>query len=229
MLQCGGAWSRRARRGDAAPHRRAARAPARRRPARRPARPGRLRAHPLPAALRRPAAAPRPGDGGRRPTGAGVRRRADRRHGPRRPAVRRGSCSRSCARDGVTVVLTTHYMDEAEQLADQIHIIDRGRLIASGTPFELTRGGGSRPSGWSSPSRSPTARPSRCAGRSAPTPRSRQLNEVSLLSPVRPTPPPWPRLARGARSTACCPSRSPWASAPSRTSSSSSPGGSWRP
>jgi len=45
--------------------------------------------------------------------------------------------------DGVTVVLTTHYLDEAEHLADQVHIIDRGRLIASGTPFELTRGGGS--------------------------------------------------------------------------------------
>jgi ABC-2 type transport system ATP-binding protein len=44
--------------------------------------------------------------------------------------------------DGVTVVLTTHYMDEAERLADRIHIIDRGRLIASGTPIELTRGGG---------------------------------------------------------------------------------------
>jgi ABC-2 type transport system ATP-binding protein len=43
--------------------------------------------------------------------------------------------------DGVTVVLTTHYMDEAERLADQIHIIDRGRLIATGTPMELTRGG----------------------------------------------------------------------------------------
>ncbi len=43
--------------------------------------------------------------------------------------------------DGVTVVLTTHYMDEAERLADHIHIIDRGRLIASGTPLELTRGG----------------------------------------------------------------------------------------
>jgi len=43
-------------------------------------------------------------------------------------------------RDGVTVVLTTHYMDEAERLADRIHIIDRGRLIASGTPEELTRG-----------------------------------------------------------------------------------------
>jgi ABC-2 type transport system ATP-binding protein len=43
--------------------------------------------------------------------------------------------------DGVTVVLTTHYMDEAERLADHIHIIDHGRLIASGTPLELTRGG----------------------------------------------------------------------------------------
>ncbi len=43
--------------------------------------------------------------------------------------------------DGVTVVLTTHYMDEAEKLADQIHIVDRGRMVASGTPIELTRGG----------------------------------------------------------------------------------------
>ncbi|MEI5676368.1 ABC transporter ATP-binding protein [Nocardioides sp. CCNWLW212] len=43
--------------------------------------------------------------------------------------------------DGVSVVLTTHYMDEAERLADRIHIIDRGRLIASGSPLELTRGG----------------------------------------------------------------------------------------
>ncbi|KQW53799.1 spermidine/putrescine ABC transporter ATP-binding protein [Nocardioides sp. Root1257] len=43
-------------------------------------------------------------------------------------------------RSGVTVVLTTHYLEEAEQLADQVHIIDRGRLIASGTPEELTRG-----------------------------------------------------------------------------------------
>ena len=43
--------------------------------------------------------------------------------------------------DGVTVVLTTHYMDEAERLADRIHIIDRGRLIATGSPLELTRGG----------------------------------------------------------------------------------------
>ncbi|HET8604236.1 MAG TPA: ABC transporter ATP-binding protein [Marmoricola sp.] len=43
---------------------------------------------------------------------------------------------------GVTVVLTTHFMDEAERLADRIHIIDHGRMIASGTPLELTRGPG---------------------------------------------------------------------------------------
>jgi ABC-2 type transport system ATP-binding protein len=43
--------------------------------------------------------------------------------------------------DGVTTVLTTHYLDEAERLADQVHIIDRGRVIASGAPHELTRGG----------------------------------------------------------------------------------------
>jgi ABC-2 type transport system ATP-binding protein len=44
--------------------------------------------------------------------------------------------------DGVTIVLTTHYMEEAERLADRVHVIDRGRLIASGTPSELTRAGG---------------------------------------------------------------------------------------
>ncbi len=46
--------------------------------------------------------------------------------------------------DGVTTVLTTHYLDEAERLADTVHIIDRGRVIASGTPAELTRGGQDR-------------------------------------------------------------------------------------
>ncbi|UMG94987.1 AAA family ATPase [Nocardioides sp. TF02-7] len=43
--------------------------------------------------------------------------------------------------DGVTVVLTTHYLEEAERLADRVHILDHGRLVASGSPLELTRGG----------------------------------------------------------------------------------------
>lgn len=39
--------------------------------------------------------------------------------------------------DGVTIILTTHLMDEAEALADQVVIIDHGRLVATGTPAEL--------------------------------------------------------------------------------------------
>ncbi len=39
---------------------------------------------------------------------------------------------------GVTVVLTTHAMDEAEQLCDRVAIVDRGRLVACGSPHELT-------------------------------------------------------------------------------------------
>lgn len=44
--------------------------------------------------------------------------------------------------DGVTLVLTTHYMEEAERLADRVGIVNRGRLLAEGTPGELTAGGG---------------------------------------------------------------------------------------
>jgi ABC-2 type transport system ATP-binding protein len=39
--------------------------------------------------------------------------------------------------EGVTVFLTTHYMDEAERVAHRVAIIDRGRIVAQGTPHEL--------------------------------------------------------------------------------------------
>jgi ABC-2 type transport system ATP-binding protein len=42
---------------------------------------------------------------------------------------------------GVTVVLTTHAMDEAERLADSVVIINGGRLVATGSPAELTASG----------------------------------------------------------------------------------------
>jgi ABC-2 type transport system ATP-binding protein len=42
---------------------------------------------------------------------------------------------------GVTIVLTTHAMDEAEALADAIYILDRGRVAVSGTVSELTSSG----------------------------------------------------------------------------------------
>ncbi len=38
---------------------------------------------------------------------------------------------------GVTLVLTTHYMDEAEQLCDRLVIMDHGRIVAEGSPWEL--------------------------------------------------------------------------------------------
>lgn len=42
---------------------------------------------------------------------------------------------------GVTTVLTTHYMDEAEALSNQIYIVDAGRVIAAGTPHQLVGDG----------------------------------------------------------------------------------------
>ena len=39
--------------------------------------------------------------------------------------------------DGVTVFLTTQYLEEAEELADRIALLDRGRLVAEGTAEEL--------------------------------------------------------------------------------------------
>jgi len=50
---------------------------------------------------------------------------------------------RDLAADGVTVLLTTQYLDEADQLADDIAVIDHGRVIAGGTQHELkTKVGG---------------------------------------------------------------------------------------
>jgi oleandomycin transport system ATP-binding protein len=44
---------------------------------------------------------------------------------------------RSLVADGVTVLLTTQYLEEADALADDISVIDHGKVIAHGTPAEL--------------------------------------------------------------------------------------------
>src|SRR5262245_22389429 len=44
---------------------------------------------------------------------------------------------RLAADEGVTILLTTHYLEEADRLAAQLAIVDRGRVVAAGTPDEL--------------------------------------------------------------------------------------------
>ncbi len=62
------------------------------------------------------------------------------------PAARRGAWQtiRSLRELGKTVLLTTHYLDEAQELADRVAIIKGGRILAEGSPSELGVGGGSR-------------------------------------------------------------------------------------
>jgi len=47
--------------------------------------------------------------------------------------------TRALVADGVTVLLTTQNLDEADQLADRIAVLDQGRLVAEGTPSQLKR------------------------------------------------------------------------------------------
>ena len=59
------------------------------------------------------------------------------------PQARRGTWEliSKLRADGVSVVLTTHFLDEAEQLADTVVVVDGGRVVAAGAPADLTRAG----------------------------------------------------------------------------------------
>ena len=114
-----------------------ARAAHRRDPGRR--RPPRQGRRLLPLALgRHAAAAARRQGAGPPPAGRHPRRADGRRRRRAAPLASGATCSELNAR-GVTVVLTTHYLEEAEQMCDRIAIIDRGTVVASDEKDVLLR------------------------------------------------------------------------------------------
>ena len=126
-------------------------------------------------AVGRPAAAARPRAGaGRRPR-ADLPRRADHRLRPGRPPRGLGHVVRALRDLGKTVLLTTHYLDEAQALADRVAIVKDGRILAEGPPGELVS---RAPRATASPidgdeRRARDRRPDDAAARARPTPRWR--------------------------------------------------------
>ncbi len=94
---------------------------------------------------------------------------------------------RQLADEGTTILLTTHYLDEAEALATRIAVIQAGRVVAEGAPAELGgRGDGAATVGWDTPAgrrRQRTGNPARLVGELA---RARG-GEVPGLTVTRPT------------------------------------------
>ena len=94
-----------------------------------------------PHALRRAAAAAGLRAGARRRPRADLPRRADDRLRPGGAPQRPGRRCARCATLGKTILLTTHYLDEAQALADRVAIVKDGRILAIGPPRELGVGG----------------------------------------------------------------------------------------
>ncbi len=57
------------------------------------------------------------------------------------PSARRGAWDmvKDLRSSGTTIMLTTHYMDEAQELADNIVVIGNGKVVAEGTPDDTRR------------------------------------------------------------------------------------------
>ena len=69
----------------------------------------------------------------------------------RRCAAKSTTSSKSFEREKKTILLTTHYIEEAERLCDRVAIVDQGRVIAQGTPRELKQRSGNNNAHRSAP------------------------------------------------------------------------------
>ena len=114
---------------------------------------------------------------------------------------------------GVTLVLTTHYMDEAEQLCDRLVVMDKAKIVAEGSPRELIEQYSTRevpelrfPAGVQDDARRPSSTASPSASSACPT--------ASCCTPTTARPPPSPST-----SAVSGPRPSSSAAARSRTSS----------
>ena len=96
---------------------------------------------------------------------------------------------------GRTVLLTTHYMDEAERLCDRVAIVDQGRVIALGSPRELIASAGRR-----ARHRVHACRATASSGSSS----GQQLAGLPAVSAVAPGERPSEPVGRPSR-TSCCP------------------------
>jgi ABC-2 type transport system ATP-binding protein len=88
-------------------------------------------------------------------------------------------------RAGRTVIYTTHYMEEAERLCDRVAILDRGRLLALGTPEELIERHGGRSSIRATldrPPADPGALPGRVDGTALAIETDRPFEELARLA-----------------------------------------------
>ena len=92
-----------------------------------------------PQALRRPAAAPAARDRAGERSARCCSWMSRRPDSTRRRGATSGSWSQSIKAQRKTIILTTHYMEEAQLLCDEIAIMDRGRIIAQGAPQRLLR------------------------------------------------------------------------------------------
>ena len=106
-------------------------------------------------------------------------RRADDRPRPAEPDRPLGGGRAARAEDGVTVFLTTQYLEEADVLADRVGIIDHGRIVAEGTPAALKAEIG-RPSVQAIPAEADERRAASPPSSRASASRSRPRRDVAV-------------------------------------------------